>query len=117
MKTFAIFGSFNCKVYFILYFHFLLEGVETPTKCPLTHPYAFKQGRNCCKTNMEDTHIDGQNGISCNARHPHCDSTCNGSELSLYSNCCEDGAFVRCPDGKLCENGNENMGEFKKHCS
>ena len=92
---------------------FFLEGAETPIECPLTHPYVFKQGRNCCKTNKEGTHIDGENGINCNARHPHCDVTCDGSDISIYSNCCENEAFVRCPDGKLCENGNENKG--KRH--
>ena len=80
----------------------------------MTHPYAFKQGRNCCKTKKEDNHVANLPVCSSTSpffRHPHCDSTCDGSELSLYSNCCEDGAFLRCPDGKLCNDGNIEGGK------
>ena len=62
---------------------------------------------------MEDS--DGGQGFTCPSdffRHPHCDSTCDGGELSIYSNCCENGAFYRCDDGNLCINGNENKGIF-----
>ena len=89
---------------------------ETPNECPVTHPYAFKQGRNCCKTEKEDNHFGNTNSeYPCPSstsffRHPHCDTTCDGGVLSVYSNCCENGAFVRCDDGKFCTNGNENGG-------
>ena len=102
---------------------FAIVGADITT-CPLTHPYAFKQGRNCCKTKMEDNHqTNSQYAPFCapqssshqsrQSRHPHCDSTCDGSELSLYSNCCENGAFIRCPDGKLCDDGNIEGGMQK----
>ena len=61
---------------------------------------------------MEGT--DGGEGFTCPDtgffRHPHCDSTCDGGELTIFSNCCENGAFYRCDDGNLCINGNENKG-------
>ena len=72
--------------------------IEMPIKCPATHPYAFKQGRNCCKTRKEDDHNSPPRFV----RHPHRDETCDGGELSIYSNCCENEAFIRCSDGKLC---------------
>ena len=61
---------------------------------------------------------DGGEGFTCSGffRHPHCgsdgktDSTCDGGELTKYSNCCENGAFYRCDDGNLCVDGNENKG-------
>ena len=83
----------------------ILSESETPNECPVTHPYAFKQGRNCCKYDTEDDHTSF-------FRHPHPDSTCNGGNISIYSNCCKDAAFVRCTDGRFCTNGNENGGEF-----
>ena len=97
------------------FFFILISESETPNECPLTHPYAFKQGRNCCKTNKEDEHPNGEYACTTRGsslfRHPHCDSTCDGGEISIYSNCCENGAFVRCTDGKFCTNGNENKGK------
>ena len=38
------------------------------------------------------------------------DVSCDGSALDLESNCCENGAQMRCPagDGKLCSDGNAN---------
>ena len=56
----------------------------------------------------------GIEGVTCDGffRHPHCDSTCDGLELSIYSNCCENGAFYPCDDGNLCINGNTNKGIF-----
>ena len=68
--------------------------------CPTTHPYAFSGGLECCKTQKE------ANSYSSVA-------TCDGSALDLESNCCENGALIRCPagDGKLCVDGNAN-GKF-----
>ena len=82
-----------------------------PIKCPVTHPYVFKQGRNCCKTNVEDS--DGGEGFTCSSdffRHPHCDSTCDGGELSINSNCCQNGPFYRCDDGNnICDGDDNNV--------
>ena len=93
----------------------MINITETPTtiKCPVTHPYVFNKGRDCCKTNVEGTD-GGIEGVTCDGffRHPHCDSTCDGLELSIYSNCCENGAFYPCDDGNLCINGNTNKGIF-----
>lgn len=69
---------------------------ETPIECPATNPYSFKQGRACCKNKKEDVG-------DCNSRP--CDSTCDGGDLSIASNCCENGASLPCPDGKLCIDG------------
>ena len=93
-----------------IFIYLLIKETTTPIECPVNYPFVFKQGRNCCKTNKEDT-ATGQ-GFTCNGffRHPHCDSTCDGGPLSMYSNCCENGAFLRCPEGKLCIDGNENKG-------
>ena len=92
----------------LLFYADTKESIE----CPVTHPYAFKQGRNCCKTNKEDAHPNDQ--FECNSffRHPHCDVTCDGSDISIHSNCCENEAFVRCAEGKFCINGNENGGKL-----
>ena len=70
--------------------------------CPTTHPYAFSGGRECCKTQKE-----------ANFGHPQSVAACDGSALDLQSDCCENGAFIRCPagDGKLCADGNAN-GKF-----
>ena len=99
-----------------------ISELDPPIECPATNPYAFKQGRQCCKTKKEDTG-PGQ-GFSCHydrsspflraimTRHPHCDSSCDGGALSVYSNCCEDGAFVDCPDGKLCIDGNVDPSNY-----
>ena len=72
---------------------------QTPVECPATNPYSFKQGRACCKTKREDV------GNLCSSRRANCDSSCDGSVLSIFSNCCENGAFLPCPDGKLCIDG------------
>ena len=84
---------------------------EPPIECPSTNPYAFKQGRNCCKTKKEDDHhMKKKRRSDLSPRHPHYDSSCDGGDLSITSNCCENGAVVVCPDGKLCIDRNENGG-------
>ena len=92
----------------LIFIHVLIVETTTPIECPVNYPYVFKQGRNCCKTNKEDDQTTF-------FRHPHPDSTCDGGELSVYSNCCEDGAFFRCPDGNLCIN-RKNKGSFYIDC-
>ena len=81
--------------------------------CPTTHPYAFSGGRECCKTQKEANGVARKRSLERQPRHPHSDATCDGSALDLESNCCENGAFIRCPagDGKLCADGNAN-GKF-----
>ena len=118
-KTYFSSYSFNVKTFteyqIIVYSKILGADITT---CPLTHPYAFKQGRNCCKTKKEDSHPNSDYSCAPGSSlfyHPHCDSTCDGSELSLYSNCCEDGAFLRCPDGKLCDDGNVEGGIWRHY--
>ena len=91
------------------------DKMETGT-CPTTHPYAFSGGRECCKTQKEANGVDRKRRsindtnpiLSRQKRHPHTGTTCDGSVLDLESNCCENGALVRCPagDGKLCSDGN-----------
>ena len=53
-------------------------------------------GRACCKTKKEDV-------ANCTSRP--CDSDCDGGDLSIVSNCCENDASIPCPDGKLCIDG------------
>ena len=96
---------------------------EAPIECPVTHPYAFELGKSCCKTKYEDdpeNQGDRFSNYTCSnsfvyATAPQCDATCDGSELSIYSNCCEDDAVLECPDGNLCIDGNENKGIFTWH--
>lgn len=103
MVTLLIIGTFQFT---------LLIGSDTlqTDTCPTTHPYAFSGGRECCKTQKEASGVVRKRSLSRQPRHPHSDVTCDGSALDLESNCCENGALIRCPagDGKLCSDGNAN---------
>ena len=85
---------------------------STTIQCPVNYPFAFGGGKQCCKTQKEDT--KESQGFDCSVflRHPHCDSTCDGGDLTIYSNCCENAAYFECPEGRLCINGNEEYGIF-----
>ena len=92
-----------------------MDALETG-QCPTTHPYAFAGGYECCRTKKEANGVtrkrrsanSSEEILSRQKRHPHNDASCDGSALDLESNCCENGALVRCPagDGKLCSDGN-----------
>ena len=91
-----------------------LETVDK-NSCPLTHPYAFSEGRECCKTGREANGV--ARSLSAQPRHPHNDETCDGSVLLISSNCCEEGAMLRCPSFSTnnipCTNG-DPTGRLKK---
>ena len=91
-----------------------LETVEK-SSCPVTHPYAFSNGRECCKTQLEENGV--ARSLYAQSRHPHNDATCDGSVLSIDSNCCENGAMIRCPAfsayGVSCTNG-DPTGKYRK---
>ena len=71
--------------------------------CPVTHPFAFDYGTQCCKTNRENAHHSYHDQVH--------DSTCDGGELSQFSTCCENDAISRCKGEFVCQNGNENYGK------
>ena len=59
-----------------------------PVKCPSDHPYAFKNGLQCCKTNKESKgHIVDNGEIF---------GSCDGIKFSRESPCCKDNEYVRC---------------------
>ena len=88
-------------IYFIQIFRFIGSDLLETSACPTTHPYAYRHGLSCCKTQKEG------NGDEWNPQSEWCD----GSALDLRSRCCEGGATIRCltlTAGKLCSDGNAN---------
>ena len=53
-------------------------------QCPASHPWAFDDGKMCCKNNMEKQ----------NANNPQCK---DGQLISRSSKCCKDAQYVECP--------------------
>ena len=58
--------------------------VNTANKCPSTHPFPYGNGNHCCATNKEK--YDSGWGESC-----------DGSELTLHSSCCDNDDHAPCP--------------------
>ena len=68
--------------------------------CPSSHPYAFNEGKQCCKTS---------NGIFSNFNFTKStkdtNATCGPIQRlipSIISTCCENDDFIDCPSGKIC---------------
>lgn len=59
-------------------------------ECPVSYPYAYYDGRYCCKYSRE------------NVYHPH-GTKCDGGKISLSSTCCEEDASTACPHGGKCQ--------------
>ena len=54
------------------------------SSCPLSHKYAYLDGKYCCRTNREriGSGVDGD--------------LCDGSEIGIDSRCCENNDYVKC---------------------
>ena len=59
-------------------------------ECPASHPYAYQKGDYCCKTSLE------KNAPTHMCKGKICGETCDGSNISFESNCCENDAHVTC---------------------
>ena len=56
------------------------------TYCPISHPWAYNNGMNCCKY-IEENVDDSE------------DETCDGSVISFTSSCCKNDHSTSCPTG------------------
>lgn len=66
--------------------------------CPVTHPFAYHNGKWCCQT----------------------DKDCNGGKISSSSKCCQHSAYKQCP-GTKCKNNEDGppgppCDNKKEHC-
>ena len=59
-----------------------LETKNIPA-CPKSHPFAYNNGKNCCRTNTKKTHLPKG-------------SLCDGSRLDITSICCKNDDHVQC---------------------
>ena len=59
------------------------------TICLESHPFAFNQGKHCCKHGIEKSYA------------PHGDK-CDGGTISIHSTCCKDDEYADCLNG-LCK--------------
>jgi len=62
-------------------------------ECPDSHPFAYFNGAYCCAVDKEKNY--GPQGAKC-----------DGSTIQRNSLCCLGDAYVKCPDGKDCDDGN-----------
>ena len=65
-------------------------------RCPKDYPFAYKYGKQCCKTNQELTNSGIQQWID--------SGSCDGIGFSRKSMCCKDYNRVPCPQIKDCFN-------------
>ena len=64
--------------------------IAEPEQCPETHPFAYSDGKYCCKYGLEKVY--SPNGESC-----------DGGPISLSSSCCQDDLYTDCLS-ELCKN-------------
>ena len=86
----AAFGYFSLGFFYV-----------TSTTCPLENPYAYHGGKYCCHYAMEKSAYEQRTSQ---------DANCDGSEISLASECCKDDHFVPCT-GVSCETPPFNVSE------
>ena len=55
--------------------------IFSDSSCPSNYKYAYLSGDYCCRTNKEKI---GSGDL------------CDGSEIGIYSRCCENNYFVKC---------------------
>ena len=65
-----------------------IDATTITNECPLTHPYAYRNGRYCCETPYEHN------------RHNNQGEQCDGGLLTYNSACCADDKYVSCPSRK-----------------
>ena len=75
--------------------------------CPSSHSHAFHEGKKCCRTSRENANNkkkDSKIIKSCPSDDKLCHDieACNGKNLTIMSTCCEDNAFINCPNGQGC---------------
>ena len=58
--------------------------------CPEDHPNAYYLGEYCCKFSKEK--VDAALG-----------DTCDGSNISLQSLCCDADEYIQCPNNRTCQ--------------
>ena len=67
-------------------------------RCPADHPYAYKNGKQCCKTTQEFTNGRGASKAEKES------GTCDGIGFNRDSTCCKDYERVPCPQKNECFN-------------
>jgi len=86
----------------------MMYACESPTnsfgKCYESHPYAYFDGKYCCKTNQEY-----ENGGSQSEKDS---GTCDGKYFNRQSTCCNKHEFVKCPHKHGCINAPVQSGSL-----
>lgn len=72
----------------------LISAITTNVTCPIQFPYAYYNGFYCCMYNKEKAGYDHRGAYD--------DGLCDGSTITVDSECCLDNAFIPCPGG-ICE--------------
>ena len=82
--------------------------------CPQDHPFAYKNGKYCCRTNQELENGGSQSEIT--------SGTCDGEGFSRESSCCKDHRNIKCPLPNACYDNDQGrisyyLHDFFKICS